>query len=319
MIYKKRQISPISVGDLAQGLAVLPCLPRPDSEWKQKSWRGEIPGVWRGRRQRLLLSKDLLSAPRSLGVPAPPPWPCRCRQRRAAAVIAVPPPSLPWHRRHRSATTLMTVPLLSLRAIAVIAMPLPSSPCHHRRCCATAVIPLQPSLLCHHHHHDATAVIAVQPLSSLCHHCLCQQGTGHWPNPLGRVGSSGSLPCKPALQVVAAFWGPSRNRLSPGGIWVGSECQHTAGAQAVPVPVKARGTHGSPRCGQRGSVISLLFLESWLPSSFPQPKKLSQHPQCPLCVHAGRAPYSSDSEHHGESFPGTCGQAGRSFASPQKI
>jgi len=36
-------------------------------------------------------------------------------------------------------------------------------------------------------------------------------------------------------------------------------------------------------------VISLAFLESWLPSSPPQPKKLSRHPRRALRIHAGRA------------------------------
>lgn len=49
VIYKKQQISPVSVGDFAQGLVALPRLPRRDSEWKRKSRRGEIPDTWRGR------------------------------------------------------------------------------------------------------------------------------------------------------------------------------------------------------------------------------------------------------------------------------
>lgn len=135
---------------------------------------------------------------------------CPARSRPAGpitvAVIPMPPPSF-------CATTVTPTPL-------------PSSPGHYRHCCATAVITMPPvttfitvpllSLLCHGHHHHATAVIAVPPLSSPCHCRLCQPGTGYWPNPLGRVGGSGFLLCKPALQALAGFWGPGRNGLSPG-------------------------------------------------------------------------------------------------------
>lgn len=212
---------------------------------------------------------------------------CSVQSQPAGPVAtAVPVPPSPYHRRHRRATALIAVPPLSLP--------------------------------CHCHHHRATAVIAVPPLSSPCHHHLCQQGTRRWPNLLGRVAGSGSLLCKLAFWVVTAFWGPGRNRLSPEGVWVGSGCQHPADVRAMPVLVKPTGTHRSPRYRQCGSVISLSFLESWLPSSFPQPKKLSQHLQCPLCIHAGHAPYSSDSEHHSESFPSMSGWAGRSLASKKK-
>lgn len=183
VIYKKQQISPVSVGDLAQGLAALPHLQWRDSEWKRKSWHGEIPGAWRGRRQHPPLSKDLLSAPCGLSLLALLPQLCQCHHHRTTAVIAVPPPSSLCHRCHCHATAIIAVPPLSL--------------------------------LCHHHHHRATAVIAVPPLSSPCHHHLCQQGTRHRPNLLGRVAGSGSLLCKLAFWVVTAFWGPGRNRLSP--------------------------------------------------------------------------------------------------------
>lgn len=238
MIYKKQQISPVSSRDLAQGLVALPRLPRRDSEWKRKSQLGEIPGAWTDWWQRPPLSKDLLSAPHSLGLPALPPWLCHCRHCCATAIITMPLPSSPCHHHPCCATTIIPP------ATTIIAVPSPSSPCHCCHCCATTVVPVPPP-----------------PLPA-----------GDWAlaKSAGKGGWLRLPPVQTSIVGGGSILGTWQKLAEPRGVWVGGGCQQPARAWVVLLPVKPRGAHGSPGCRQHGSVILLLFLESWLPSSSPE-------------------------------------------------
>ncbi|XP_038008657.1 uncharacterized protein LOC119707556 isoform X2 [Motacilla alba alba] len=147
----------------AQALPHLPWVTQSGSE----SRRGETPGVWRGRGQLLVLSKDLLRMNLAW-------WPSHCHHHRATAIVTVTMPSPPCHCRHHCATIIIVPVLSSLchchchHDIAVIAMPLLlSSLCYLCQTTTFILTKPPPSSPCRHCHHHATAIVAVPPLPFL--------------------------------------------------------------------------------------------------------------------------------------------------------
>lgn len=225
-----------------------------------------------------------------------PSLPCHHHRHHATTIVTVPLPSSLCHRRHHRAAAIITVPPPSVpchchphHATAVIAVSLPSSWCHCRHGRATIVIamPLS-SLLCHSHHRRATIVITVPLSSSLCHYRhRCATAVILVPPPplpagdwalAASTGKAGWLWLPPMPTSIAgrgSILGTWQKAAEPRGAWVGGGCQHPAGAWVVPLLVQPRDAHGSPGCGQCGSVILLSFLESRLLSSSPERKKSS--------------------------------------------